>query len=223
VHRCHSGVARRRALRARVSAIPLALVSRHDRERRDPAPPRDRWANAVDCTDPMAGTAGDLVGIPPRRLPPDLGDSFRPWRRVGGDAAVFSRRCEARPALSTVRGLARTACAAAPDVPSIAPDSFAKSYSRAASLHAAFLFQNPACRSRTSHIGWITRHPDFAVHLRRGRRHRRKNFAAASLRRSAGALHQPAHHPVPGGLRALSPFNAGSWDQGRAPERSPGG
>ena len=227
VHRCHGdglpGVAR---FVREFPAIPaVALVSRHDREATETLLRLGATGvrSAVDCTEPDGWRRlRDLVGHPTSpiaarilaRLVPALGDTSEETR------LFFEAVARLAPALSTARGLARHL--------RVTPSTLMSRFHRAALpspksylagmrlLHAAFLFQNPglavsdvAYRMDYSSPQSFGRHLRVVLGVTAGEFRRRFPFDVA-LARYIDLLITPYREA----LRALHPFNAGSWDQG---------
>src|SRR2546427_9422979 len=207
-------------------AIPaVALVSRHDREATEMLLRLGATGvrSAVDCTEPDGWRRlRDLVGHPASpvaarilaRLAPALGEPSVETR------LFFEALARLAPALSTVRGLARHL--------RVRPSTLMSRFHRAAIpspksylagmrlLHAAFLFQNPglsvsdvAYRMDYSSPQSFGRHLRAVLGVTAGEFRRRFPFDVA-LARYIDLLITPYREA----LRALHPFNAGSWDQG---------
>ncbi len=227
VHRCHGealpGVAR---FVREFPAIPaVALVSRHDREATETLLRLGATGvrSAIDCTEPDGWRRlRDLVGHPASpvaarilaRLIPALGEPSEETR------LFFEAVARLAPALSTVRGLARHL--------RVGPSTLMSRFHRAGIpspksylagmrlLHAAFLFQNPglsvsdvAYRMDYSSPQSFGRHLRAVLGVTAGEFRRRFPFDVA-LARYIDLLITPYREA----LRALHPFNAGSWDQG---------
>src|SRR6266850_5314696 len=231
VHRCHGeqlpAVAR---FVREFPAIPaVALVSRHDRDSTETLLRLGATGvrTAVDCTHPDGWRRlRDLVGHPASpvaarvlaRLVPALGDVSVETR------LFFETVARLAPALSTVRGLARHL--------RVRPSTLMSRFHRAGVpspksylagmrlLHAAFLFQNPGLSvSAVSYRKNYSSPQSFGRHLRAmlgvtaGDFRQRFPFDVA-LARYIDLLITPYREA----LRALHPFNAGSWDQGPSDE-----
>src|SRR2546428_1018880 len=229
VHRCHGealpGVAR---FVREFPAIPaVALVSRHDREATETLLRLGATGvrSAVDCTEPDGGRRlRDIVGHPASpvaarilaRLLPALGEPPPSEEK----RLVFEAVPPLAPALSTVRGLARHL--------RVRPSTLLSRFHRAGLpspksylagmrlLHASFLFQNPglavsdvAYRMDYSSPQSFGRHLRAVLGVTAGEFRRRFPFDVA-LARYVDLLITPYREA----LRALHPFNAGSWDQG---------
>src|SRR5712664_684763 len=227
VHRCHGEQlpAVVRFVREFPAIPAVALVSRHDREATETLLRLGAHGvrAAIDCTEPEGWRRlRELLGHPASpvaacilaRLLPELDE-------VPEDARLFFEAlARLAPVLATVRALARHLRVG----PSTLMSRFyrsglpsPKSYLAAMRLlHAAYLFQNPglsvsdvAYRMDYSSPQSFGRHLKAVLGVTAGEFRRRFPFDVA-LARYIDLLITPYREA----LRALHPFNAGSWDQG---------